>query len=167
MLKKLYEQVRNELESINVPISRNIKNVVINNRARSRLGCCKIDKNILGKTTYIIEISAFALEYENKRIKEILAHELIHTCQGCFNHGKIWKLYAAMANRAYGYEIKRTSAIENTGVENINRTQENWKYVLNCEKCGQIIKRKRLSSLVRYPWNYKCSKCGGSIKRVK
>lgn len=38
-------------------------------------------------------------------LRSILAHELCHTIDGCFNHGKQWKSYVRLLNEKYGFRI--------------------------------------------------------------
>lgn len=44
---------------------------------------------------------------EEKIIQMTIVHELLHTCEGCFNHGAKWKYYAEVMNNKYGYQITR------------------------------------------------------------
>lgn len=37
--------------------------------------------------------------------KNIMAHELIHCCPRCWNHGKKFKEYAMLLNEEYGFHI--------------------------------------------------------------
>ena len=50
---------------------------------------------------------------------QTLAHEVLHTCPGCRNHGALWKEYAARMNGAYGYAISRTGTCEALGVADV------------------------------------------------
>ena len=104
----LLREVISEAKSLKIPISDNInKEVVINKRAKQRFGCCKMIKKGIHKH-FVIEISQRIVNCPNHIIKQILAHELIHTCDGCYNHGKLWKNYTSMMNDKYGYKINRT-----------------------------------------------------------
>ena len=92
-INKLTDKVLQELKSIGIPVSNNIEKVVINTRTKKRLGACKKNVNSSGRESFIIEISARALACKEEQICNIIAHELIHTCPGSFNHGKKWKKY--------------------------------------------------------------------------
>ena len=89
---------------------------------------------------------------------QTLAHEVLHTCRGCANHGKRWKEYAQRMNRAYGYHISRTDTCQALGVPDISRVN----YVLVCRSCGARIPRARRSKLVQHPEHYRC-RCGGML----
>ena len=70
---------------------------------------------------------------------QTLAHEVLHTCPGCRNHGALWKEYAARMNGAYGYAISRTGTCEALGVADVRPVR----YRLVCERCGQEFCRSR------------------------
>lgn len=168
-IQELYKEVLAEVKKINLPISKNIKNdISINKKAKSRFGCCKkIQKGVI--KSFEIEISSRLIGGEDKFIKQTLAHELIHTCPGCDNHGAIWKAYAEKMNGVYGYNIKRTDTAKHLGIKEEgtfkNRSLEE-NYVLICKNCGARISRTRKSNVVKHPSNYRC-KCGGKLERVK
>ena len=62
-----------------------------------------------------------------------MAHELIHTCPGCFDHGKKWKKYASVARERLGYLISRTVSPEDLGIADIS--QEEPRYKITCNGC--------------------------------
>ena len=97
---------------------------------------------------------------EEKAVMQTLAHEVLHTCYGCSNHGARWKGYAARMNAAYGYEIARTDSCEKLGVPDTKKVR----YLLVCTKCGAQIRRSRRSPLVDHPERYRC-RCGGALER--
>ena len=94
---------------------------------------------------------------------QTLAHELIHTCPGCQNHGPLFQQYAAVMNRQYGYQIQRTNTPEELGLSTPLSTA---KYLLQCRQCGRKFARERLSAAVRHPDNYHCP-CGGRLQRIR
>ena len=104
---------------------------------------------------------------KEKKIKEILAHEILHSCGSCQNHGKKWKIYANAMNRRYGYEIRTTTTDEAMGLPMQEaRRREEYKYFLRCQGCGAVLSRKRESRLTRHPECYRCAKCGGKLKII-
>ena len=170
-IEKLFQQVKREAQQAGIPMSSHISGIVINRRAKKRFGCCKAAKSFAGYTSYQIEVSEKILACDEKKIKQTIAHELIHTCRGCMNHGERWKYYAAVMNQRYGYEIKRTATDEEMGVkissssEGYMKKQENYKYRIVCMRCGYVFHRKRMSEVVKHPENYRCGKCGGTLRR--
>ena len=95
-------------------------------------------------------------------LRATLLHELLHTCYGCQNHGKRWKAYAQRVGEALGVEITRTVPLEGPAQP---LRQEPVKYLLQCQSCGRLIPRRRLSKAVKYPSRYRCP-CGGKLRRV-
>ncbi len=145
------------LRELSVPIPSNIcPRVLYNARAKRRLGCC-YDRG----GSYEIELSSSILE-EPQKVKEVLIHELLHTCRGCHNHGKRWKQYGERVKEAWGISVVRAVKLEG---EAEPLRQEQVKYVLQCEKCGAVFQRKRLSKAVKFPNRYRC-RCGGKLKRL-
>ncbi len=157
-VNSLLKQVIKEARNIKIPVSRAINPTVsINSRVKRRFGSCK--SNAFGHTVEIAERVVSSGEFA---IKEILAHEILHTCFGCKNHGERWKRYAARMNEVYGYNISRTTSCEALGIEDDAKPR----YILACEKCGVEFKRIKKTRFVEHPEHYHCS-CGGKIKRIK
>ena len=147
-----------QLRGLGIPLSREIcPQVEINTRARRRLGCC-----LWKDGSFTIQVSARILDQE-ELLQTTLIHELLHTCYGCQNHGKRWKAYAQKAGQALGIEIQRTVSLE--GRQERLR-QDQVRYLLQCQSCGRIIPRCRLSKAVKHPGRYRCP-CGGTLKRVQ
>lgn len=147
------------LRKTGIPVSEKIApEVVINTRAKKRLGCC-IHKKGSG---YTIEISAALLEEGEKGaglLTTTLIHELLHTCPGCGNHGAGWKHYAQVAGKAFGYPITRTILTEKMPAEH-----RPVKYFICCRQCGMQVPRYRRSTIVQYPQRYRCGRCGGKLE---
>ena len=161
-LKTLTFKLVKELQEIGIPVSKDIEDVVINNKAKARFGACKVKKGTFGKRRYVIEISSEVLGCETKDLSLIIIHELLHTCKDCFNHGKKWKLYCGIVEKELGYKITRTQRYEELGLVK-PREREQVKYMVKCSGCGQEFPRKRMCTLVKYPERYKCSKCGNIL----
>lgn len=160
-LNKCLQDVISQCKAIRLPVSNNIApEVLVNKRAKSRFGSCR--KTAAG---FVIEISEFLLDADIGHIKNILAHEVLHTCRGCQNHGKKWKLYAGAMNSEYGYRITTTSTYEKMGLEKPEQ-QKNYKYMIQCQSCGKIIYRQRKSNLITHTNHYRC-RCGGFLKCYK
>lgn len=166
-INEWFREVLAEADAIRIPYSKNLnRHITINKRAKSRFGCCKKIKRGI-KTEFEIEISHRLLFCDPKMVKQTLAHEILHTCPRCDNHGSTWKAYAHLWNEAFGYQIKRTGSAEELGLDKKFISQplkEN--YLVVCKKCGAKMARTRMSPLVRYPHHYRC-RCGGNLERVK
>ncbi len=145
-----------QARAIRIPVSREIDpHVRLNRRARTRFGCC-----IRRNGAYAIELSAkLAEEGTEDAILQVLAHEVLHTCYGCSNHGTRWKGYAQRMNTAYGYHIRRTDNFAELGIEDDRPVR----YYVVCAKCGRRIPRMKRSPLVDHPERYRCT-CGGALR---
>jgi len=154
LMKEVTEQAR----ALGIPVSKRIRDhVILNYRAVSRFGCCRRQGG-----EYIIEVAARVAEGPEKGCRETLAHELLHTCPGCQNHGARWKMYAGQMNEAYGYNIKRTATEQTMGTVQARP----FRYLLQCERCGAQLGRYRASSLTRHPERYRC-RCGGRLRQIE
>lgn len=152
LLVRVVEQARR----IGIPVSPSIApHVRLNRRARTRFGCC-----IRRDGAYTIELSErLVRDGSEDAVLRVLAHEVLHTCYGCSNHGKRWQGYAHRMNTAYGYHIQRTDGYEALGLED-DRPVRYW---VVCAKCGHRIPRMKRSPLVDHPERYRC-RCGGTLR---
>lgn len=153
----LLKQVLREAATLGIPVSKEISpHVEINDRAVNRFGCCKYREG-----ENYIEVARRVAEGPEESCRSVLAHEILHTCWGCRNHGKRWNEYARRMREAYGYVICCTTTNEALGVEEERLCQ----YLLQCESCGETFRRFRASPLTRHPERYRC-RCGGRIRCV-
>ena len=148
-----------QARAVKIPVSRNIDpHVRLNRRARTRFGCC-----IRRNGAYTIELSAGLAEQGSEdAVLRVLAHEVLHTCYGCSNHGARWKGYARRMNDAYGYQIQRTDDYGGLGIEDDRPVR----YYVICAKCARRIPRMKRSPLVDHPERYRCT-CGGVLRVEK
>ncbi|MCI8915545.1 MAG: SprT family zinc-dependent metalloprotease [Oscillospiraceae bacterium] len=145
-----------QARAVKIPVSREIcPHVRLNRRARTRFGCC-----VRRGSGYTIELSdQLARQGGEEGVLRVLAHEVLHTCYGCSNHGARWKGYAQRMNEAYGYRIRRTDGYEALGLED-DRPVRWW---VVCARCGRRIPRMKRSPLVDHPERYRCP-CGGGLR---
>lgn len=160
-LNQLLQQVIDEAKAMKIPISSNISpTVTVNKRTKSRFGSCKKVKGML-RHTYHIEISSVLLEGEERTIKEIMAHEILHTCPSGMNHGSTWKNHCRKMESGYGYRLNRTSTYQTLGIDD-PRKEKQFRYKVVCISCGQQILRQRKSALTTETQKYRC-RCGGKL----
>lgn len=154
-IDKLLQVVIAQAKALKIPIAHNINpEVKINCRAKTRFGRC-VKSPFSGCA---IEVSECAVKAGDSAVKEILAHEILHSCCGCANHGERWKSFADKMNIAYGYHIKRTQSCEELGIIAANPMR----YTLLCQSCGAELNRMKKSPLVLHPERYRC-RCGGKL----
>ncbi|MEG1858582.1 MAG: SprT-like domain-containing protein [Pseudoflavonifractor sp.] len=150
LLAALSEQAR----GLGIPVSPCVcPHVRVNTRAVTRFGCC-----VKKGAEYTIEVSDRLLDHP-AALRATLAHELLHTCRGCGNHGAQWKAYAARLGAALGCRIARTDTCQALGIP--DRKPVN--HLLRCTACGLEIPRTKASPLVQHPERYRC-KCGGRLE---
>ena len=153
----LLSAVAEQARALGIPVSDRVDpHVRVNRRAVTRFGCC-----IRREGGYLIELTERLLEAPEGACRQTLAHELLHTCPGCRDHGVRWKAYAGQMNAAYGYTISRTGTCDQLGVEDIRPIR----HLVVCTKCGRQFPRARRSPLVAHPERYRCA-CGGTLRRA-
>ena len=151
----------NELNSIGVPYRQ--AEFVINSRAVKRWGQCSLKRD----GSFIIQISSVLLDENNSEygLKQTIIHELIHTCPGCMNHGKIWKKYASMCDKI-GYSISRCTSSDELGVSSNSINERKVKHLVRCKNCGLEYKHYRKCGVVERPDSYRCGKCKGNLEVI-
>lgn len=153
-LNSLLACVTEQARQASIPLSSRIcPTVAVNRRAKTRLGCCRTKNGV-----HTVEIAAALLEADEHLVRQTLAHEVLHTCPGCANHGPRWKQYAARMNNLYGYDIRRTDTPEHLGIPDGRPVR----WLVICRKCGKEIPRMKRSVLVAHPERYRC-RCGGTL----
>lgn len=150
------------LKDLNIPFVD--CSVALSKRASTRvLGNCH-RKMVLGKYYFDITLNPalFQESADDDAIMNTLLHEYIHTCEGCFDHGRMFKYYANLINNKYHYNIARTNSVDSYGVV-LPKTK--FKYEIVCSHCGRVVARKkRKCELVENIENgygdlYRCSCC--------
>lgn len=152
----LLARVIGQARAVGIPVPGDIDpHVTLNTRAVARFGCC-----VRRGPVCRIELAARLIQAGEAPVLETLAHEVLHACRGCRNHGEHWRAYAQRMNEAYGYRIQRTATWESMGLAD----EKPVRHLLVCESCGREFRRARSSPLVEHPERYRC-KCGGHILR--
>ncbi len=154
-LDQLLAQVIAQAKALGIPVSPHISpRVQINRRAKTRLGCCRATQS--GHT---IEVAAVLCDAGEAAIRQVLAHEVLHTCPGCANHGPRWRGWAQRMNAAWGYRIQRTDSYQALGLRDPRPVH----YLVVCQSCGHQIPRMKRSPLVDHPERFRC-RCGGRLQ---
>lgn len=152
-----------DLDSLGIKYGK-VSNWTVNTRAKCRLGQCR---KIAGDL-FDINISEAVLKDDiDKQIAlDVIMHELLHTVKGCFNHGDKWKKYAEYINwKLPQYNIRRVATKSETALV-IERKPPVYRYILRCTKCGQEIKRQKVTKVVTNYKRYRCGNCGGKLERI-
>lgn len=108
------------LDCLKIPYCYDVR-FTVNTRAKKRWGQCI--RRVNG--SYDININVILLDESTdiRGLENTILHELLHTCEGCMNHGAIWKKYAEMVYKAYGYNVKRTSDAYEKGVAGAEKSE--------------------------------------------
>lgn len=156
-LDNVYNEAIEKIIAANIPLEpERIAKISLNTRAKKRWGQCKK----LPSGRFEININADLVSQSEDGTLNTVIHELLHTVNGCLNHGRQWQVYANRINNMYGINVKRTSTSDEKGVERVIEKPE-YKYMLKCDGCGQTIRRQKKSKIVEYPELFKCGRCGG------
>lgn len=157
-LDALLQHVIRQARVLDIPVSPAIRpTVALNRRAKTRLGCCRRGPD----GSHVIELAAPLAQAEDRAVCQVLAHEVLHTCPGCANHGPLWRAWAQKMNQAWGYRIRRTDTFEAMGLPD----QRPVRYLVVCTRCGRRTPRMKRSPLVAHPERYRC-RCGGALQVI-
>lgn len=155
------QRIIKEAREIRISVPDNISPIVnINSRPKKRFGCCRKADGY-----FVIEISRFILNGDDKAVDGVIAHEVLHTCKDSYDHGSTWKQNAKKMNETYGYNIKCTSSFEEMGLPE-STVGENIKYIIKCKKCGREYPRQKYTCVMKRIKAYRCS-CGGKLEVIK
>ena len=142
-LKKLYNTALTQCYETGIPVSNRIVSVTVNRRVVRRWGQCSYNPIT---NSYTIEINARLLtdDVPDKSTLNTIVHELIHTCDGCMNHGTLWKYYANKMNQKYGYHVQRTNSSTSLNAEPAPAN-----YIVTCTNCGAEYRYMRKGKVVK------------------
>ena len=103
-LDKLLKCVINDANSIGIPVSDKIdRTIYIDPKRYDRVAACY--KYPYPKK-YEIHLSQDTLRANEKDIKDIIAHEVLHTCFLSMDHDFPWNIYKKSMNERLGYNIQ-------------------------------------------------------------
>ena len=147
-LQRLYDETLKDIQALDIPYGI-IRKVSVDMGNNKRWGQCRIIKRSPEEVLFSITISKKVLadNLDDMAAKNTIAHEILHTVRGCFNHGAMWKRYAKLLNSAFGYDIKRTTNSDEKGIA-IEDAMVNAKYIITCTGCGVKTPYYRKSSIV-------------------
>lgn len=101
-INKLLNDVINDAINLGIPISQKIeRKVYIDEKRYDRLGACY---KYYFPPIYQIHLSQDVLKANENKIKNIIAHEVLHTIS--MEHDTRWKYYKIKMNNKLGYNIE-------------------------------------------------------------
>ncbi len=122
-----------------------------------------------GALHFEISINSALLEdtVADKALENTILHELLHTVEGCQNHGAKWKRLANLVNSRYGYDIQRCGGDKDENSGAVDALIESNRYVIRCKKCGDIVAlRNRKCKLVNHPDWYLSNCCKSELEVI-
>jgi len=155
-LKILLNKCMKELDALNIPYG-NIHKIEYADVGKCLGKCIAYYEEV-----FDIQISELFknCEADILDLKAIIMHELLHTCDGCNNHGELWRKYAALVDSAYHYDVlgfrtRRQVFLKEKEKEIIHR--------LVCPNCGGFwnIRDEKLWEKILRDEDYECSWCEG------
>ncbi|HZK02005.1 MAG TPA: SprT-like domain-containing protein [Anaerovoracaceae bacterium] len=165
-LKALLAKAHQMVEGVGIPLTPLAHITLKTSDSRRRWGYCSRQKN---NNNFIIGISNKTILLGSDAVLQVLVHELLHTVDGCFNHGAKWKMHASIINKNYGMNVSRVNSAEDMCEKEVANAimeadKKAAKYRIYCPTCGQEIFRFRKCKLVSLVDFYKCGKCMGKLK---
>lgn len=160
-LNSICNEVKADFRELGIPYSKNIDLKWGSKRMTKALGLCE---RVKGSKKFTIKVAPI-LDGNDEIVKEVLAHELIHTVSGCFNHGEHFKRMGEVAARK-GYHVSRLTRLPDDFKPAYKRND----IVIKCVDCGHEYhfsrECKTTRAVDRYPDGCRCSICHGKVVRV-
>lgn len=169
-IQEIFTQVYNEFEDYQYDLDFDPYKVMklvgwMDSRNRRALGKC-IQSG--GGERYRVVLNPAMLKFGEDGvnvIKDVIAHELCHTLDGCFNHGKQFHNKANQIKYLLGYNIDTKADIDASAYFDKYLPASKW--MVKCDDCGTETHISRLSDPINNPRKYNCVRCGGNISSYK
>lgn len=133
-LEMIFKECIREMKAVDIPIQDEGILEVKAEELDDCFGLCCIEED-----GFIIIIRKDLIEDRCplKELKEVIIHELLHTCKRCLGHGKTWRKYAKMMNEAYGYSL-----LEGKDDDSIFHKEKPISQKFVCENCGSTFESR-------------------------
>lgn len=158
-VRKMVYSFREDMLSRGIKVGRVI-NVRFTESSRNYGTCQRV---MMG--CYEITITDLGLHGD---VMSTIVHELIHTVDGCMNHGSKFQSIAKELSRVYNLDLGTHASKKEMAMTREYRISKA-RYVIKCSnpKCSCLILRERAVGVVKHPERYTCATCGGKMIRVK
>ena len=152
-LEKIAEDCELELKKIGIPIGK-IMEVII---YRDKYVFGRLDKIHTGRFILYIPNAYRNPKHKLEEVKTIICHQLLHSVEGCMDHGKTWEKYAKKVDREYGcHIIEQAASRPKAGVNwdaGINR-----KEITGRGRCCYLDYTEKLMGIIK--------ECSGELKSI-
>lgn len=127
-LQTIFSGCKEQLIKMGVPLhpEKIDKKIYTSSTFRRKLGLASYERE---KDRYKITINKKILNSDTPKIEGVIIHELLHTLEGCMNHGKEWKKWAAYVSSNSAYQIATTERLENF-------EYDGGYWLIKCPVCG-------------------------------
>lgn len=150
------------LLDIGIPLG-GVNLVESNSRMHSYWGRCS---RRVGYKRFDIDIAErLLLSADDEGVDIVVIHELLHTCEGCMNHGPMWKHWGTIVCNALGFHITRLSSADDLGSDPTELIKLGYK-ACQCMDCGNIVVKKSECDFIKHYERYTCGICGGAFTRI-
>ena len=104
-LNKMLNEVINDAISVGFPVSQSLeRKIYIDKNRYDRVGACY--RYSTYPERYEIHLSEMTIKAKSNEIKNIIAHEVLHSCFLSMEHNNIWMMYKNLMNSKFGYDIQ-------------------------------------------------------------
>lgn len=167
-LDKLFQESLADIKTIGIPVGNIVKINVSNMKKNTWAYCYKIPTMDGNNPNYGIDVSPRLVmdDVSDQSLKDTIAHEILHTCKGCWKHQGQWKRYANIVNNFYKgkYHIQTRESPFDKGIS----LDESYRYVIRCNKCSKEVGiHKKCKTLMTVKENRGGCICGGMFEIVK
>ena len=135
-IRKVFLECVREMREAGIPVQNGKVSEIRAGNIEGYLGLCNDD----GYHNFSIIIREELLQdtCPIKELKEVVIHELIHTCPRCLSHGKTWRKYAKMMNDIYGYSL-----LEGKDLDSVLHKEKPIAQRFVCRDCGSAFGPRR------------------------
>lgn len=150
-LRKISAECINEMKKAGIPV-RDDKILDIRTGDIAGFGLCSDDGYY---ENFTITISSDLIQEicPLTELKQIIIHELIHTCPRCWSHGRTWSKYALIMNDIYGYSL-----LEGRDNDSIFHKDKPILHRYQCPKCGSRYDSRTDGGHHKCPFCHSCYK---------
>lgn len=165
---RLIDMAKADLDSVDIPYFDGRIDFTVNTRATTRWGQCRRHRDENGNRMFTISLNYALLrdDVTDQAALDTIAHELIHTCSGCMNHGVTWKSYAERLDM-FGYSVKRCTSTQEKGIA--ADTIAHYKYAITCKSCGWVNKYQKAGKVITRMQagytGYVCGRCKSPLTK--
>lgn len=158
-VKKMVYSFREDMLSRGINVGR-ICNVKFNKSTHNFGTCLRVMKGV-----YEITITDLGLHGD---VISTIVHELIHTVDGCYDHGSKFQSIAKELSRVYNIDLGTRASKKEMDMTREYRISKA-RYVIKCSNpsCPCLVLRDRAVGVVKHPELYSCGTCGSKLIRVR